>query len=94
VHLLKLCHWLQDVEGRRVELHYVRDRQQHEVDFLLVRERKPWVLLEAKTTASPRDRSLAYFQSRLRVPFAVQVVERGEEQRGIVPAARLLSALP
>ncbi|MBN1771079.1 MAG: ATP-binding protein, partial [Deltaproteobacteria bacterium] len=94
VHLLKLCHWLQDVEGRRVELHYVRDREQHEVDFLLVRDRKPWVLVEAKASGTSPDRSLGYFRSRLKVPFAFQVVERGEPQRDIVPAARLLSALP
>jgi hypothetical protein len=94
VHLLKLCHWLQDVEGQRVELHYLRDREQHEVDFLLVRERRPWVLVEARTSGSRPERSLEYFQTRLGAPFAFQVIEHGEPRRGVVPATRMLAALP
>ena len=59
-----------------------------------MRERKPWVLVEAKASGAALDRSLAYFQTRLGVPFAFQVIEHGDPGRGIVPAARLLRALP
>jgi hypothetical protein len=93
-HLLKLCHFLEDVEGRRIDLRYVRDREKREVDFLLLRERKPWVLVEAKAGAAPRDRSLGYFQARLKVPHAFQVIGSGDPGRECVPAARWLAALP
>ena len=93
-HLLKLCHWMQDVEGHRLELRYVRDREKHEVDFLLLRDGKPWLLVEAKSGAAPLERSLAYFQERLGVPFAIQVNGSGGAGKSIVPAARFLGALP
>jgi hypothetical protein len=93
-HLLKLCHWLHDVEGHRVELRYVRDREKREVDFLLVRDQKPWVLLETKQADPTPSPALAYFRTRLSVPFAFQVIAQGEARRGVVPARRLFSALP
>jgi len=93
-HLLKLCHWMQDVEGRRAELRYVRDREKREVDFLLLRERRPWVLIEAKSGTGPVEKALGYFQERLGVPHAFQVTASGRDRKGVVPATRLLKALP
>jgi predicted AAA+ superfamily ATPase len=93
-HLLKLCHWMQDTEGRRVELRYVRDREKREVDFLLLKERKPWILIEAKSGAGPADRALGYFQKRLGVPHAFQVTASARESQDVVPAVKLLKALP
>ena len=37
VHLLKFCHFIEDREGYRVELRYLRDRDGREVDFLVTR---------------------------------------------------------
>jgi predicted AAA+ superfamily ATPase len=93
-HLLKLCHHLTDVEGWRAELCYVRDREKREVDFLVGRDRKPWILAEAKQADTRASPALAYFQGRLRVPHAVQVVLTGEPRRGVVPAAQWLAAMP
>ena len=93
-HLLKLCHWMQDAEGRRFELRYVRDREKREVDFLLLEDNKPWMLVEAKSGSAPLDRSLAYFRDRLGVPHAIQVNGAGKAGKGIVPAARFLASLP
>jgi hypothetical protein len=93
-HMLKLCHWLQDVEGIGVELRYVRDREKREVDFLLVRDRKPWVLVEAKAGDAAASPALSYFQRRLRVPYAFQVNGQGPERRDVRTAARFLAALP
>src|SRR6185312_9305875 len=48
------CHLLKAVEGwsdlglGQFELRYVRDKLGREVDFLLVRDRKPWILVEVK----------------------------------------------
>jgi hypothetical protein len=85
---------MQDVEGRRVELRYVRDREKREVDFLLLRERKPWVLIEAKSGTGPAEKALGYFRERLGVPYAFQVTASGRERKGVVPATKLLKALP
>jgi len=93
-HLLKYVHWLHDVEGHRVDLRYVRDREKREVDFLLVRDGKPWVLIEAKLGEQAATPSLAYFRAKLKVPFAFQVTGSGQALKDVIPAARLLSGLP
>lgn len=97
-HLLKLCHLLEDRDGWRVELHYLRDRQGHEVDFLVTFDRRPWFAVEAKLAATKIDPSLRYFRDRLAIPFAYQVVRDGSRdfvEKGIrcLPAAPFLAAL-
>lgn len=41
LHLLRLVHWARDVEGEPLELRDFRTRMGHEVDFLLLRRRRP-----------------------------------------------------
>ncbi|RLB17567.1 MAG: ATP-binding protein [Deltaproteobacteria bacterium] len=93
-HLLKLCHYLQDVEGIQAELRYVRDRNKREVDFLLLKERSPWVLVEAKTSDIKESKSLPYFAERLQVKHAFQVTLKRYRGRHIVPCWDFLSKLP
>ncbi|MBN2342239.1 MAG: DUF4143 domain-containing protein [Deltaproteobacteria bacterium] len=47
-HLLKWCHFQQDVEGREVELRYFRDIDRREVDFVITEDRKPTIFIEVK----------------------------------------------
>ncbi len=77
---LVACHLLKAVDGwndlglGRFELRYLRDKLQREVDFLIVRERKPWCLVEVKTGETRLSPSLAHFQSETGAPHALQVV--------------------
>jgi predicted AAA+ superfamily ATPase len=56
------CHLLKAVEGWTdlgfgdFELRYVRDKQKREVDFLVVRDRKPWFLVEVKLSEASHHR--------------------------------------
>jgi hypothetical protein len=98
LHLLKLCHLLEDRDGHRMQLHYLRDAAGHEVDFLVTCERKPWLQVEAKLGASDLDPALRYYRSRLRIPWSYQVVLDGTRdfvQDGIrcLPAHVFLPAL-
>lgn len=98
LHLLKLCHYLQDREGFRVDLHYLRDRFGREVDFLVTFNRKPWFAVEAKVQAMEIDPALIYFRERLRIPYSYQVVlesSRDFLQEGVrcLPARLFLAAL-
>jgi predicted AAA+ superfamily ATPase len=34
--LLEYCHWLEDVEGYRMELRFLRDTDGREVDFVVI----------------------------------------------------------
>ena len=98
LHLLKLCHYLNDHEGYRAELHYLRDRFGREVDFLVTLDRKPWFAVEAKVHETEIDPALIYFRERLRIPWSYQVVlesDRDYLQEGVrcLPARLFLAAL-
>ncbi|MEK6623717.1 MAG: ATP-binding protein, partial [Bdellovibrionota bacterium] len=73
-HLLKRLHFLQDSTGDKYELNYVRDKQGHEIDFLIVRNRKPMMLIEAKLSDATRSNSMYYFQEKLKVTKCLQLV--------------------
>ena len=97
-HLLKLCHHLEDVEGRAAKLHYLRDRNGRELDFLVTVDKKPWFAVEAKTTETAIGSPLRYFRDRLHIPHVYQCVLHGTRtyvQDGVtvVPAYRFLEAV-
>lgn len=98
LHLLKLCHALEDREGFPVGLHYLRDRAGREVDFLVSYRNKPWFAVEVKTAAMPPEPAFIYFRDRLAIPCAYQVTLEGTRdfiQDGVrvLPASRFLAAL-
>jgi predicted AAA+ superfamily ATPase len=98
LHLLKLCHFLEDAEGHDARLCYLRDRTGREVDFLVTVSGAPWLAVEAKISAGQVDPALVYFKERLSIPFAYQVVLDGSRdfvEKGVrcLPASRFLRAL-
>lgn len=56
-------------------LHYLRNREKEEVDFLLSNNHKPFLLIEAKSSDNNAAKSLIKFQKILNIP-AVQLVNR------------------
>ena len=55
-HLIKRIHYVQDTEGREVELRYFKDTEQREVDFVVTEDAKPILFIETKyadTNISP-----------------------------------------
>lgn len=73
-HLLKTAHILTDLGFGTFDLHYLRDKQKREVDFILSRDEAPWFLVEAKTRDETPSESLHYFYRHLKPPHAFQVV--------------------
>jgi hypothetical protein len=73
------CHLLKAVEGwtdlglGTFELAYLRTKQGQEVDFVIIRDRKPWCLVEVKQSSSDLSPALAFFQERTKAPHAFQV---------------------
>jgi len=51
-HLLKAVEVWTDLGYGRFELHYLRDKQKREVDFLVSRDGSPWFLAEVKSSDS------------------------------------------
>jgi uncharacterized protein len=54
-HLLKFCHYLEDTQGHKMELRYIRDTDKREVDFVVIQNKKPLFAVECKL----KDRSIA-----------------------------------
>jgi uncharacterized protein len=102
-HLLKAVHWWTDVGLGTFELYYLRDKAKREVDFLVIRDGKPWFLVETKLSS---DRNLSpaleYFRNITGADHAFQVVMDGHwseidcfnlTRPMIVPARIFLSQL-
>lgn len=74
-HLLKAVHWWTDIGLGKYELFYVRDKEGAEVDFLIVKNAKPWMLIEVKTSANQHiSAHLQHFYQQLQPEYAFQVV--------------------
>ena len=58
--LLKRLHFLEDTRGEKNSLHYLRDKQKREVDFLTVRDGRPEWLIETKISDAETS-SLRHF---------------------------------
>lgn len=74
-HLLKLCHYLHDVNGYKTELCFLRDIDGREVDFLVTNDGKPWFAVEVKSSSKEISKSLTYFGNKLDIPFLYQIVD-------------------
>lgn len=97
-HLIKFTHLLQDEQGLRVEMRYLRDRDGHETDFLVTHEKKPWFAVEVKSGQTTPDQNLLYFKDRLRIPHCYQLtteknIAREEQGVHIISANRFLAGL-
>lgn len=55
------------------ELFYLRDQDRREVDFIIVKDSKPYFLIECKKSETSLSNSLIYFSEKLKVP-GLQVV--------------------
>jgi predicted AAA+ superfamily ATPase len=77
--LLKYCHLLEDVEGRRMELRYLRDRDKREVDFVVLRDGRPLFAVECKTGDRAVSGPVRYFAERTPIPRFYQV-HRGDRR--------------
>ncbi|MEK9151251.1 MAG: ATP-binding protein [Patescibacteria group bacterium] len=97
-HLLKLCHFLYDAQGYKAELHYLRDRDGHEVDFLIAVDKKPWMAIEVKNSDQIPSKHLHYFGKKLSIPFKYQLVQTEnvdfiQNDVRVMSADKFLSAL-
>lgn len=74
-HLLKAVHWWTDHGLGDYQLHYLRTKDQKEVDFLVSRDNQPWLLVEVKSSASQAiNKNLHWFQAQLGAEHALQIV--------------------
>ncbi len=73
-HLLKSVHYWNDAGLGEFQLNFLRDKEKREVDFIVIKNKKPWFIVEVKSseneTLSP---NLRYFQELVGAEHAFQV---------------------
>ena len=83
-------------------LHFIKNKEQQEVDFLVAEGRNPLVLVEAKLSDTQPSAALIKFQKMLKIP-AVQLVNQAggfrrfsieDQPLLIAPACQWLATLP
>jgi predicted AAA+ superfamily ATPase len=94
VSLLKHVNAIEDYEGKRADLHYLRTKEKKEVDFAMAVEGQTPTIIEAKFSESDLAPALRYFHEKYAFP-AVQVVRhlRQERMAGDIPIRRALDFL-
>ena len=70
--LLKYCHKIEDIEGDRMDLRFVRDSQGRELDFVVTRNNRPEFAVECKMGEKQISRNIAYFAQRTDIPLFYQ----------------------
>ncbi|MEK7469930.1 MAG: AAA family ATPase [Planctomycetota bacterium] len=102
-HLLKAVETWEDRGLGEFELRYLRDKEKREVDFVVVRDRKPWFMVEVKLSDEALSPALSHFQKETGAAHAFQVVVNApfvatdpfaRKDPIVLPARTLLSQLP
>lgn len=103
LHLRKAVRAWTEVGEARLDLHYLRDKEKREVDFVLTESGRPRLLVECKLADDKLSPHLLYFQQQMDVPCAVQLLRVpgharrtaiGGRTQWVVSADRWLARLP
>lgn len=91
VNLLKRIHYIEDAYGDRVSLHYIRDKEGRETDFVITLNKKPVALIEVKKSFQDPDPSLIYFGERLRITARIQLHAEAGRKPYVKSGVRVIS---
>jgi predicted AAA+ superfamily ATPase len=72
--LLKRLHFIEDYFGYRCHLHYIRDKEGREVDFVTVIDNKVIDLIEVKSTDATVSSHLKFYSQKLKPERTIQIV--------------------
>lgn len=95
--LLKYCHFMEDTEGFRMELRFLRDTDKREIDFVVLKEGMPMFAVECKSGEKNINPSIFYFMERTSIPrfYQVHTGNKDYEKNGVrvLPIQALCKAL-
>ena len=81
LHLLKACHFWTDAAHGSFDLRFVRTREKKEVDFAVIRDGRPWMLVECKSGTLEPTPPLIGFARALGTRLNYQLVDsRGHDR--------------
>lgn len=76
LHLLKYCDYLTDSGEGDYELRYLRNKEKKEIDFLLLKNNRPWLPVEVKLNQEKLSENWKVFLPHINCPYALQVVNK------------------
>ena len=68
--------YLESTKGEKVSLHFIRDKEKREVDFLTVINKKPELLIEVKLSDTNFSKSLEYYNKKIKVKSIQVTLEK------------------
>ena len=74
--LLKACHYWTDNGEGLFELFYLRTKEKQEIDFLIVKDKKPWLPVEVKLSDTAPAPHFKRFLPYLNCPLALQLIHQ------------------
>ena len=97
-HLLKNINYLEDLQGFRCDLKYIRDKEGREVDFAILKQDTLFALVEVKLSDDKISPSLKYYSEKLKPKHSLQIVahlkqEYQKNQLRVVTLQKALSIL-
>ena len=103
-HLLKAVHMWTDQGFGQYDLHFLRDKEKREVDFLVSKNKKPWFMVEVKTSMDDKlSANLEKFSAQVNPKYVFQIAVEGDfidkdvfqqiNRPLIIPAKTFLSQL-
>lgn len=102
-HLLKAVKTWKSLGAGNLKLHYIRDKEKREVDFVITNKMKPVCLIEAKLSEENISGDLLFYQEKMNVPVAIQLVhsaginrqtKRNGKLQWVISADKWLNCLP
>lgn len=82
-HLLKFCHYIEDTQGDRMELRFLRSDTGKEIDFIIIKNKKPIFAVECKVSAKSLSSNVEFFMKKFNIPKFYQVhLEKDKWARG------------
>jgi len=92
-HLLKSVHFWTDCGLGNFDLFYVRDKQKREVDFLVTKNKKPFLLAETKTSENKPSFPLIHYSNILKPEYSLQVVMNKTPQKKVIAESKPLEII-
>lgn len=75
LHLLKACQFWTDTAQGEFDLRYFRTKDKKEIDFVVLRDKKPWLLVECKSHSKTPSSTLERYAKAFRTKHNIQLVE-------------------
>ena len=92
--LLKELHFIEDVLGHTARLHYLRNKDGKEIDFLVLINNLPCLMIEVKWGSDTPSKNFAYFSKYIDHPIEkIQLVKELKRKKSMETGIDILSAV-